>query len=183
MRNFQLIHKGLDIVPIMNEIIRNEHLWNENTLRTDHKETAHSEVDDIWLRFNDLNECENTSDVIDDRECINYPAIWTLTHAKRLIHWLSGRVEGERLGRCLITRLPPGKKIDLHEDGGAPADYYERYHIVLQSFPGNIFKCGEEAIQMQTGEVWWFDNKLEHEIINNSADDRIHLIIDIRTSH
>jgi hypothetical protein len=34
---------------------------------------------------------------------------------------------------------------------------------------------------MQTGQVWWFQNALEHEVINNSAEARLHLIIDIRT--
>jgi hypothetical protein len=33
---------------------------------------------------------------------------------------------------------------------------------------------------MRTGEVWWFNNAIEHEVVNNSADDRIHLIVDIR---
>jgi hypothetical protein len=35
---------------------------------------------------------------------------------------------------------------------------------------------------MAPGEAWWFDNAQEHEVINNSADDRIHMIVDIRTS-
>ena len=37
-------------------------------------------------------------------------------------------------------------------------------------------------VNMLTGEIWWFNNQAEHEIINNSADDRIHLIVDIRVS-
>jgi len=32
-----------------------------------------------------------------------------------------------------------------------------------------------------SGEVWWFDNTQEHEVMNNSADDRIVMIVDIRT--
>ena len=31
------------------------------------------------------------------------------------------------------------------------------------------------------GEVWWFDNARTHEVVNNSAGDRIHMIVDIRT--
>jgi hypothetical protein len=33
---------------------------------------------------------------------------------------------------------------------------------------------------MAPGEIWWFDNSVEHEVINNSAGDRIHLIVDVR---
>jgi hypothetical protein len=43
---------------------------------------------------------------------------------------------------------------------------------------------------MAPGEVWWFDNGKErkdgseppkHQVINNSAVERIHLILDVRT--
>jgi len=35
---------------------------------------------------------------------------------------------------------------------------------------------------MRQGEIWWFDNSVEHEVMNNGADDRVLLIVDIRTS-
>ena len=177
MRNFQLLHQGLDIVPAMNQLIRSGN-WNQNTLRTTHEDSPHQQVDDIWLRFNEV---DDESKVVNDDESINYPSMWLLTEARKMVFWLFGRVEGERLGRCLITRLCPGEKIALHADMGSPAEYYERYHIVLQGLAGSVFKCGDESVQMRTGEVWWFDNIQEHEVINNSADDRIHLIVDIRT--
>jgi hypothetical protein len=34
---------------------------------------------------------------------------------------------------------------------------------------------------MPKGTIWWFDNEKEHEVINNSANDRIHMVVDIRT--
>jgi hypothetical protein len=30
------------------------------------------------------------------------------------------------------------------------------------------------------GEFWWFDNRVPHSIVNNSADDRIMLVMDVR---
>jgi hypothetical protein len=33
---------------------------------------------------------------------------------------------------------------------------------------------------MAQGEVWWFDNSQEHEVMNDSKDERLHLIVDIR---
>lgn len=179
MRNFQCLATSVDTIPLLNAIMRNPDLWNQNTLRTTHPGTVHSQVDDIWLRFNDVN---NPDEVIDDTECINYPAWYVLPQARDLIFNLMRRVEGERLGRVLVTRLAPGCKIDPHEDHGAPATYYDRFHIVLNSAPGCLFRAGDETSQMAVGSVWWFDNKQEHEVINNSRDDRIHLIVDIRTS-
>jgi hypothetical protein len=179
MNNFYKCAQGVDVVPLMMALKANAYLWNQNTLRTNHPETAHGQVNDIWLRFNDVSNAET---VVDDRESINYPAFFVLPQAQELIFALMARVRGERLGRCLITNLPVGCVIDAHVDGGAPAEYYERYHIVLHSGKGVMFRCGDETVNMQTGDIWWFNNQLEHEVINNSADDRIHLIVDIRVS-
>lgn len=179
MNNFQCLAANVDTIPLLNAIMRDPALWNQNTLRTTHPGTAHAEVDDIWLRFNETDEPEA---VVDDKESVNYPAWWALPQARPLIFNLMARVEGERLGRVLITRVRPGGKITPHVDGGAPATYYDRFHIVLNSAPGCLFRAGDETVNMGTGQVWWFDNAKEHEVINNSVDDRIHMIVDIRTS-
>lgn len=177
MRNFYRLAENMDIVPLVMALKANPDLWNENTLRTEHPGTAHSEVSDIWLRFNEVSD---ESTVMDDRECINYPAIFQLPEAQHFIFWLMARVKGERVGRCLITELAPGRCITPHVDMGAPAEYYERYHVVLSGHKGSVFRAGDEQVTMLTGDVWWFDNQQEHEVINNSAEDRVHLIIDIK---
>jgi hypothetical protein len=179
MRNFLKIAEGLDVTPLMGAIHMQPELWNQNTLRTAHPGTAHAQADDIWLRFNEI--ADGGLSVIDDLLCRNYPAMDRLPQARQLIFGLMARVEGEQLGRVLITRLAPGACITPHEDQGAPATYYERFHILLQSKPGAIFRAGDEQVQMRSGECWWFDNTEEHEVINHSDDDRITLIIDIRT--
>lgn len=179
MHNFQCLGANIDVIPLLNAVMRDPALWNQHTLRTNHPNTAHAAVDDIWLRFNETDDPEA---VVDDKDCVNYPAWWALPQARTLIFDLMRRVEGERLGRVLITRLAPGRKIIPHVDGGTPATYYDRFHIVLNSAPGCLFRAGDETIQMGTGQVWWFDNTKEHEVVNNSVDDRIHMIIDIRTS-
>ena len=180
MKNFLKVADGIDVLPLLMALKSHPELWDQNTLRTTHPGTPHTEVSDIWLRFNDLT--QGVGAVPDEHESVNYPAFKALPQARPLIFGLMARIEGERLGRCLITKLPPGGRIEPHEDGGSHAAYFERFHIVLQSLPGNAFRCGDETIGMRAGEVWWFDNAVEHEVINNSADDRIHLIVDIRTS-
>lgn len=170
-------------MPLLSALARSPELWNQNLLRTTHQSSPHTQVDDIWLRFNDLKTYEETADpahVMDQHESINYPAFYALPQARALIFALMARVEGERLGRCIITKLKPGAVIDPHVDSGDHAAYFERYHIVLQSLPGSVFHAGGETVQMRVGEVWWFDNSSMHSVINNSADDRIHLIVDIK---
>ena len=85
-----------------------------------------------------------------------------------------------QLGRVLITRLAPGKRIAAHADQGAPATYYTRFQYVLQSEPGCTFRCGDEVLTMKPGEVWQFDNEREHEVVNASASDRLACVIDVR---
>lgn len=183
MKNFYKLFQNMDVMPLMMAIQTQPELWNENKLRTTHELSPHTEAEDIWLRFNDLELYEgNELAMADEHESINYRAFYALPQARTLIFALMAAVQGERLGRCLITKLAPGKKIEAHEDGGSHAEYYERYHIVLQGLPGSNFTCGEEQVYMKTGDVWWFDNSVEHEIINNSSDDRIHLIVDIKVS-
>lgn len=181
MKNFQMLAAQVHVSPVLNAVLRDKSLWNANTLRTSHELSPHKQVEDIWLRFNKLPKDGEELALLDDHESINYPAWFKLPEAQKLVLDLMQIVRGERLGRVLITSLAPGKSIAAHVDGGSHAEYYDRYHIVLQGLPGSIFRCGEEVVQMLSGEVWWFDNGVEHEVINNSADDRIHIVVDIRT--
>lgn len=194
MRNFQQLATGVDVMPLLHAVQRQPDLWNQQKLRTTHKGSPHSQVDDIFLRFVDLapyGNLESTGEygeealakasIMDQHESIFYPAWFKLPDAGSIVFDLMRRVSGVRLGRVLITRLAPGKKIDVHIDSGEHAAYYDRYHCVLQNFPGSVFRAGDEAVAMKAGEVWWFDNSTMHEVVNNSVEDRLTMIIDIRT--
>jgi hypothetical protein len=188
--------QGIQVVDALHELAVNRGLWNQNTLRTSHELTPHKDVDDIWLRFNDLapyqGDPAHVDRILDEHESIAYPAWWAMPECRRLAMQVFHAAHGERLGRVLITKIAPGDGIEPHEDGGSHAAYYERAHLVLQGLPGSIFRCGQvqgahgniwdEEVQMMTGELWWFNNALTHEVVNNSADDRIHMIIDYKVS-
>ena len=176
MRNFYKLGE-IDPGPLMMALARQPGLWNENALRTQHPNTAHAQADDIWLWFNDPT---NPAAVVDDRQTIPYPAWDALPQVRPIVFDLMRRVEGVQLGRVLITRLAPGKCITPHVDGGAPATFYSRFQIALQSLPGCLFNAGGETVNFRSGEVWYFDNTIEHAVVNNSADDRLALIVDVR---
>lgn len=183
MRHFLKIADGVDIMPLLLAVQRQPELWNTENLRTTHRMSPHTEVEDILLRFNDLKEFRETgsaSSILDQHESVNYPAWSTLPEAQGMIFDLMRRVRGIRLGRVMITRLAPGKKIDPHVDSGDHAAYYDRFHIILQNHPGSIFRAGNESITARAGEVWWFNNAIEHEVKNNSAEDRLTMIVDIK---
>jgi hypothetical protein len=205
MRNFLRIAENIIVSPLLCNIARNTHLWDQYTIRRSFsKYSASRDVGTILLRFPQANsEDEYLDKVCGELEAVNYPAFNTLFEARSIIFSLMNHVSGERLGRAFITKLQPGAKIFPHTDlipddlEGMPevdkdkcdllrklpqmALYYDRYHVVLNSQPGVIFRCGDEQVYMAPGEVWWFDNTVEHEVINNSNDDRIHLIVDIKS--
>lgn len=179
MRNFLRLAEGLDLRAALHALALNGGLWNANTLRTTHPQSPHTEVDDIWLMFNEVR--ENPADTIDDVQTYPYPGWQALLPLRPLILDLMRRVDGVQLGRVIVSRLRPGGRIAPHVDEGTPATFYRRYQIALQSLPGCLFRCGDETVNMQSGEVWWINNRVEHEVINNSADDRLACIVDIRS--
>ncbi|NBV06663.1 MAG: aspartyl beta-hydroxylase [Proteobacteria bacterium] len=184
MQYFHKISENEPVASLLAAVMRQPELWNQNLLRTTHEGTPHSEVSDIWLRFNDLSEYKKTNErstILDQHESIDYPAFAMLPQARQIIFNLMRFVEGKRLGRVLITKLEPSKKIYPHVDSGDHAAYYDRYHVVLKNSEGSIFRAGNEVLCMKAGDIYWFDNSAEHEVINNSYDDRIVMIVDIRS--
>lgn len=178
MKYFQQLAAGINVTPLLNALQRQPELWNQHPIRTKHPGTAHADVSDILVFFNDLSQIQEG--IIDDKEVMAFPAWDRLPQLRPIIFDLMRTVEGIRLGRVIITKLPPGKEITPHVDQGAPAEYYSRFQIALQSLPGAVFNIGEESVNFRSGDVWHIDNKTIHSVVNNSADDRIVCICDIK---
>jgi hypothetical protein len=188
MKNFQQIAANVDVIPLLLAIKRQPEFWKEDTYLRDYPQGPFNQIESIMLRFPVKGVYETEAELqqhlstYDQHENIDYPAYKILTEARQLVMSLMTRVSGERLGRIMVNKIAPGGIIYPHADTPVHTDYYSRFHIVLQSSPGVVFKAGEEQVYMPTATCWWFNNKEVHEVINNSAEDRIHLIIDIRTS-
>ncbi len=188
MKNFLRITTGIDTTPLILAIARRAELWKVDTYLRDYPQGPFTDVESIMLRFpvksvvETKEELKDQNSRFDQHENIDYPPYKLLTEARPIVQNLMAYVRGERLGRVMINKIAPGGKIYPHTDTPVHADYYSRFHVVLQSSPGVLFRAGDEQVYMATGEIWWFDNKQEHEVINNSVTDRIHMIVDIRTS-
>lgn len=192
MKHFVQLAAGVDVLPLLLAIQRRPELWEADDYLRKYPQGPFGEVETIFLRFPEKLGVISDEDMalyrqnklagFDQHECLDQPAYKVLHEARPLIMNLMNRVQGERLGRVMINKINPGGRIYPHCDTPEHANYYSRFHIVLQSAPGSDFRCEDEHVNMRTGDVWWFNNKLEHEVINNSALARIHVIIDIRTS-
>lgn len=194
MRNFQQVAANIDPLPLLHALALQPQLWNTNKARTWHPQSAHRVIDDVLLRYNDYDP-ERGDDFV-ERVCseisvINLPAFAALPQAVPIVFGLMARVMGEQLGRVFISRMAPGVCIPPHTDRIAPAEeafpdktppavFYDRYQVALKASPGVIFRAGDEQVFMEPGTIWWFDNCVEHEVLNHSRDDRISLVIDIR---
>jgi hypothetical protein len=193
MRNFLRIASNVDPCPLLHQLATREDLWGKYPVRVARQDSAHHGLQDIILRYSPFSPGDDfLAKVCCDITPVCYPPWSILTAAHPILFGIMQRVCGLHLGRVMISRLPPGHHIPEHSDRIAqaeilypaaprPASYFERYHAVLQSGPGTVFRCGDEEIYMAPGEVWWFNNELAHKVVNNSAVDRIHLIADIRT--
>ena len=173
-------------MPLVMALHTQPHLWNRDNFRTTYTGTPHRDVDDILLRFSSPDKTtdpDHLVGVLEDTGPVFYPAWQALPQARPIVFDLMRRIEAVSLGRVIITRLRPGARIAPHADtDGAyvARDDGLRFHVVLQGLPGSLYHCGGETVQMLSSQVWWFAHKEVHSVENNSADDRLHLLVDFR---
>lgn len=186
MKYFELVRKDVNVQPLLTQLEANPQLWNANKLRKEAKGTPHSGMTDIWVRYNDKTLFEAKGDWTgfnDEHDSVWYPSYYALPSLRPIIFGLMTQVEGERLGGVLITKIPPGCGIAPHVDKGWHVGYYDKYYLSIKSAKGATFHhCSGEFINPVPGDIWLFDNRLEHWVKNESNEDRITLIICIRSN-
>lgn len=194
MKHFHFLAHGLDVNPLMLAIRRQPGLWKEDTFLRHYPQGPFGQTETIMIRFPEKVEGLTEEQIeaykanqlagYDQYEAVNYPAMAALPEVRKLVFDLMARVQGERLGRVMINKVTPGGRIFPHADTPEQTRYYTRFHIVLHGLPGAVLRCGEgddaEQINMNTGDCFWFNNALTHEVVNNSADDRVSMVVDIR---
>lgn len=186
MNNFIHIASGIDVFPLLLALHQQPDLWDQVPVRTQTPGSPHAHAHDILLHFQPLD-----GSVSDPRECIWYEAAARLPQIRPLVYGVMARIEGERLGRVMLARLEPGHNIPAHSDVGEhplqyeKIPYWRRIHIVLETDPAVLFRCGSEVVHMQQGEVWAFRNALEHEVWwqGEGASTRTHVIMDVHTCY
>ena len=183
MKHLQQIASGVDVAPLLLAIKQHPELWDEFTPRKSVEGSPHTAMQDIWVRYNDIRKFPDgdLTHFNDPHYPVWYPAYDVLPQLRPIIFGLMARVEAVQLGGVLITKIPPGGRIDPHVDAGWHVEHYNtKLYIVLQSNEKCLNRVEDEVVNMKPGEVWWFDNRIEHEVVNNGDDDRITLIVCMR---
>lgn len=171
----------LDVTQALLQLRQHPELWDQFNERTVNPTSPHREVSDIWVRGRDRADLsgdwnEYVGEIYDP---VWFPAAATLPAVKDLCFQLMASLRGEKLGSVLITKIPPGKQVYPHTDGGYNALNFEKYCIQLEGHPDQAFWFAEGGYAADPGEVYWFRNTVEHWVENNSPVDRISLIVSI----
>ena len=181
----KLLMQNLKSHLIKRELSFSDKLYDEWPIRTMFEGSPHREVHDIWLRFRDPFEMAEltTEEFCNGRYTPQwYPCMDRLRHTKKIIEKIFTLMDGEELGGCLITKIPPGKQVYLHSDMGYNCEHYlNKYLLLVESSPEQYFEIGGERIVGEAGDLFLFDNRRPHCVVNNSATtDRVSLIISIK---
>jgi hypothetical protein len=188
MHGFRRLTASLNVRPLLEELDAQPELWDQIKFRKIAPGSPHSRMSDIWVRYNDYRPFLARGDfsgLNDPHIPIWYPAWQKLPALRPLIFGTMERVQGEMLGGVLITRIPPGEGIEPHVDVGWHVNYYPKFYLSLRSAPGAEFFCeyGDTiaSINPRPGDLYLFDNRQRHWVKNESDQDRITLIMCIRT--
>ena len=184
---FNKIAANIDVMPLQLSLRRQPNLFGKYNNRCVDN-SPHRESKDIWVRYNSIDNVLNCVSQLNSDHPANgphrpvwYPAYYQLPQIRQVIFNLMSLVEGEELGTVLLIKIPPGKQVYTHTDGGWSASYYEKYFIPVQSYHGTSFNFPDGSIYPVPGEAYWFNNSVPHNVINNTNEDMVCLIITIRS--
>lgn len=167
---------AFDVRAMQHALELHPKLWDQNTERTAPDDSPHHGLSDIWARFADPETM---------REDGSHDSVWlppaNVLPVREMVFPLMNMVRGERLGGVLITRIPPGKQCRWHVDPGWHARYYQKYAIQIAAGGDQAFHFKEVSLVTEPGDLFWFDNSRPHSVTNDSAVDRITMIVCIKT--
>ncbi len=82
-----------------------------------------------------------------------------------------------------FLRLAAGAQIHEHRDWGlCYEEGVARLHVPVHTNPDVDFRLADERLSLRAGECWYINFDLPHRITNHGANDRVHLVIDIRVN-
>lgn len=182
IKPINLLWSGVDVSGLVRDLEKNPQLWDANTFRRT-EGSPHLDLADIIVRYNDW------ANFNGDRVAFNeeHDSVWWEAYAhlpsiRTLVFDLMRRLCGERLGMVLITRIPAGRSCKPHKDAGWHSRYYDKYAIQVKANEQQAFCFDECKLVTKPGDVFSFDNAFTHWVTNDSAEERITLIVSIRTS-
>ena len=172
----RLLASGLNVQPLADALTAHPELWDQQRARTDHADSPHRELSDIWARYAPLGGSGGV-----EHESIWYPNADHLP-IKVMADELMAVLGGAQLGGVLITRIPPGAQCHPHVDNGWHAEFYDKFAVQVKAAPGQTFHFEGQSLTTSTGDLYWFSNQSLHWVTNDSDSERITAIFCIKPS-
>lgn len=178
LKPLPLFHKiavGIDVSPLLAEVIKQPELWNKNPYRLS-KHAPHHETQDMILRYRDettFRENGKWSTFVDEHIPMWNRTIDYLPSARKIIFDLFGYVKGEVLGGIFLYKLQPGTQIMPHVDRGWHPEFYDKFNVCLSSNPQTAFYYEHGAMMQEEGDIHWFRNDVKHWVKNDGTTDHI----------
>ena len=176
MTPIKLLAEGVNVAPMLWALQSHPELWDQNPARTENPSSPHHGLHDIWTRY-----AAPGVDGSQPHESVWYPCA-DLMPVREMVYPMMQMFQGDQLGGVLITKIPPGKTCKPHRDPGWHARYYQKFAVQIQSSPGQEFHFDNASLVTKPGDVFWFDNSHTHWVTYESDQDRITLIVCIRTA-
>lgn len=169
-----LLKSNVNVKPLQEALEQNNHLWNQNTLRTAFVNSPFAGTDDIWARFVPMD-----TDYTKFAESVWYPGILELLPIEQLAEEVLKIYPG-KLGSILITRIHPGGEVKAHIDTGWHSLFYDKIAVMIHSNKEQAFRFEITSLISNPGDAFYFDNSLTHWVTNNSDEARVTAIFCIR---
>lgn len=179
----RLLHQGVDVAPLLQQLEAQPELWNQNVFRTGGAYTGnpHQRIDDIIVRFNDWKNWNGSrQDFNGPHESVWWGPYERLPSIKPLVFDLMRLYFAESLGMVLITRIPPMTNVGRHIDAGWHAEHYLKFALQLKAAPGQRFCYDSMSLETKPGDLYAFNNALPHWVENPTDSERITLIMCLR---
>lgn len=81
--------------------------------------------------------------------------------------------------KVMLARLFAGEKIDRHTDNGTSNAYVHKIHVPLVTSDRVDFFERNERFNLRSGFAYEVNNLIPHGVVNNSDNDRIHLVFEM----
>jgi Aspartyl/Asparaginyl beta-hydroxylase len=151
--------------------------WNAHQYRTNDPASPHREVSDIYARYAPLTWQEPQPF---KAEWYAYPELTAVL--KPLAAAVYDYVDGIELGGVLITKIPAGKQVYPHVDHGYHATTFTKVCVCIRANEEQSFNFEGQSLRTKTGTCFFFDNSYSHWVLNPSTEDRISMIVCVRTA-
>lgn len=174
----------LDISKIVKELDNAPQFWNSFKFRTTEDPTSpHRESSDIFVRYDDISK-HNPKDRLDfnkPHDAVWWPVVHAVPSLIPFVTKFSQKVGAKTIGGVWITKVPVGKQIYFHTDGGWHAGAHRKYICLLRGNKDQTFEFDDGTdLRTEPGEVFEFRNEFPHRVVNETQGDRISLIMCFR---